>query len=317
MGGRPNIIDGKIDEVIRLYTKEGLSSEAIGKIFHVGKLSVTKLLRRNNIPVRSIGTRYLLNEDFFSSVDTPEKLWVLGWFYSDGYNSEEGNDVRITLNERDEEVLIKMAELMGSNRPIFKVPNLHTSSLIVSRRKISEDLAKLGCVQCKSLIIKYPQHLLSTRKKTCAFLRGVIEGDGCIYVNRKQGRQGPYVALTIACASPEFVYAIKEVFESNWNLYGCIQKTKERPIVGIRFTGSRLNMRRMLNEIYDLKTFGLYLERKYRKYLEAIEILDDMIKNHYHRRSRETVKPELDSGVYSDSLTTPPTVTPEPTYANG
>lgn len=267
-------ITAETASTIETLYREGVSSKVIAERVNLNPRTIVSVLTRRGVPRRpkGAGTKYTLDEDYFATVNTLEKLWVLGWFYSDGYNNEETADVRIGLNDCDVAVLRQIGSLMGSNRPLHMVPMRHVAILTVGRRKLSDDLAKLGCGQRKSLIVEWPSHLLDTRAKECAFLRGVLEGDGCICISGSRGKR--YVGVTISCASPRFVDSLATVFLSNWGLRGCIMKSKDRSVVGIRFTGPRSQLKVMLMEIYDLTILPYHLERKYLKSLEAITVID-------------------------------------------
>jgi hypothetical protein len=289
------------EEIASLYLT-GLSRDKIADKLNISPHWVRLIIEKRGISrsrkeaSRAACTKYAINERFFENIDTLEKCWALGWFYTDGFNCVSPADARISLNEVDEDVLIKLKNLIGSTRPLQYEPNYHRISLVVNRRQFSEDLARQGCVQCKSLIIEYPHAILDTRAKNCAFLRGVLEGDGCIYIGRKPNQPSPYVTVTIACASPSFVNALDGIFQSYWGLKGCIQKNKSRPVVGLRFSASRSKIKAMLDEIYDLKAFDLYLNRKYQKYQEASLLLGQLMANHYHqpwsRWGSPTITPE-------------------------
>jgi hypothetical protein len=274
------------EEVSRLYLS-GLSRDEVARKLNVLSHRVRSIIEKLGISrsqkegTKIFSTKYIVNERFFEHIDTLEKCWALGWFYTDGFNRISPPDARISLNEVDEEVLIKLKNLIGSTRPLQYEPKYHRISLIVSRKQFSEDLARQGCMQNKSLIIQYPHAVLDTRAKTCAFLRGALEGDGCIHVSRIASKRGPHVIVSIACASPEFVSALSDIFLIYWGLKGSIVKNKSRPVVGIKFDGARTKVKEMLDEIYSLKTLNLYLERKYQKYQEASVLLEKLIANHY------------------------------------
>ncbi len=284
------------DDIVALYLT-GVSRDAVAAKLTVGVTRVRFVLSQRGVmrgrkeASRIACTRYTVNERFFEHIDTLEKCWALGWFYTDGFNRVKRPDARISLNVKDEEVLVKLNALFKNTRPLQREPDYNRITLIVSRTPFSTDLDRHGCVQCKSHILKYPHHLMDTRAKTVAFLRGVLEGDGCICISQRP-KQGPYVAVTIASSSRAFVDAWDEVFQSYWGLKGVLQHAKDRPITGIRFEGSREKLRTMLDEVYDLNLFPLYLERKYRKYQEARALLTEMINNSYHQRWSKWGKPK-------------------------
>lgn len=303
------------DEIVALY-QEGCSVGDLCKRYGVKEKQTKRLLRERGVmrsrldAVRAKCTKYSVNERFFESIETLEQCWMLGWLFSDGYNCISPADTRITLHSKDREVLVKMSALLENTRPLLEEPDYHRTSLIISRRRMAEDLHRLGCVQAKSLILQYPHEILNTKAKTCAFLRGLIEGDGCIHVRRTCPRTGPFVQLTIASGSPAFIRSIRQVFEQHWGMKGYLQRQ------AVRFQGKRRQMKAMLEDIYDLGALGLYLERKYQKHLEAMEVLNQAISTHYQQRNRLSKAPP--AGVYEDTPSTPdPFDTPSTPHLNG
>lgn len=274
-------------EIVTLY-QSGKGRGTIARLLGVNEDVVRRTIKRKGIMrgreegARLACTKYHVDEAFFESIDTLEKCWALGWMFSDGYNKTDVGDVRIGLNDRDEEVLIKLGDLMGNTRPLCREPKHVRSTLIISRRKMSDDLAKLGCIQAKSHIVQFPSTVLDTRAKTCAFLRGIVDGDGSI-VTCWQNKLVPSITLTIACASSLFVGSLKTIFTDYWHLSGYVGHTKELPVSGIRFCGSAQNLRNMLAEIYDSP---LSLARKYKQSKEAIAVLDEMIRTRYQLKLR-------------------------------
>ena len=81
------------------------------------------MLVDNGIKVRShreSRKKYDYDETYFSTIDTPEKAYWLGFIYADGYISKKqnGNPVfGITLAE--EEPLIKLNKCLKSTQPAF------------------------------------------------------------------------------------------------------------------------------------------------------------------------------------------------------
>lgn len=45
---------------------------------------------------------------------------------------------------------------------------------------MSSDIAKAGATQCKSHIIKFPNHSILSPELIPHFIRGCFDGDGCI-----------------------------------------------------------------------------------------------------------------------------------------
>lgn len=106
----------QISETIRLYQDEKLSEENVGKEVGLCRTTVRKILKSNNVQIREQKdwlTKYPLNENYFEEIDTPNKAYILGFFYADGNVSGKNNTVQIGLQSRDGYILERMLEEFG------------------------------------------------------------------------------------------------------------------------------------------------------------------------------------------------------------
>lgn len=187
-------------EIIKLY-QSGLTCQAIAAKLGYSYSGIHSLLMRNQIPRRAaLKRQYLIDEDFLDNIDSNDKAYFLGWVFTDGCISRTGT-IRISLQEKDVAVLESLRSLVGSNRPlVFKD---YTNKLValprgkyghrqnqyalnITNRKLWLRIQKLGCPPNKSKILQFPKWL-----PDClfyAFMRGVIEGDGCIVKQRPMVR---------------------------------------------------------------------------------------------------------------------------------
>lgn len=129
--------------------------------------TILKVIKRNNIPLRRMGgqAKYTVNENFFEKIDSHEKAQILGFIYADGSitkrtpTKKAGSDcVRIEIQQRDEIILTQMANIMGYNGKFYfkEIENKKYSKLQISRKKIVEDLIKLGCSSNKTFDLQFP-----------------------------------------------------------------------------------------------------------------------------------------------------------------
>ena len=117
---------------------------------------------------------YHFNENFFEKIDNELAAYWLGFLYADGciITPQQGEqEFKLALAQQDEDALINFKADLNSTYPIRedssrhkKNPN-HQIQLIHSLRsqKTVDDLKKLGCVERKSLILKFSSTNL-TRK---------------------------------------------------------------------------------------------------------------------------------------------------------
>lgn len=128
--------------------------------------------------------------DYFHTIDTPSKAYVLGFIYADGCVYSNGHVMGIGLQPGDVEILeFIRAELqsMCVIRPDAK----GTLRLEIGSHEIIRDLASHGVTPRKSLTLEWPTtvppELLS------AFVHGYFDGDGTVFWTRMaQVREGRY-----------------------------------------------------------------------------------------------------------------------------
>ena len=147
-----------------------------------GRLKVKSCgcLREKNLPEK---------EDFFENIDCESKAYILGFIASDGCIQPELNRIKIDLKDTDEDILIKIQKEIGHKNKLSHYPQgidigdkhyrAHTSRLIISSKKMVKDLEKYGIVKNKSNILNVDLDKIP-KEYFFDYLRGVIDGDGCI-----------------------------------------------------------------------------------------------------------------------------------------
>ena len=214
-----------------------------------------------------LARKFKINQSFFKDINEPEKAYFLGWVYADGTNSGEGLCIR--LQEGDVDILKKLNKLIGSNKPLIyidcskKHPNWNNQySLSLYSKKISQDLESIGCVKNKSnKNIDFP-NIPSEMEKF--FIRGIFEGDGCLYINPKTRAAQFYI-----CGTEKILKKIRKKF----SLLGCsspklIKDKNSKKTYKLRYGGNR-QIIKILKWIYSGKEH-LNLDRKYKKYKELL-----------------------------------------------
>jgi hypothetical protein len=131
--------------------------------------------------------KYKLNELVFEKVSDLASYWA-GFIAADGNIKQPKYGQKIltlTIAERDQNHLKKFRKFIQSNKPIYKYKN-GAYSFEVSSNKICEDLLKNFSVDAKkTLTLKFPNLKLQHR---LAFIIGYIDGDGCLYIDKKTNR---------------------------------------------------------------------------------------------------------------------------------
>lgn len=161
-----------IQKIIELR-ESGKGVTEIGRLLNLDRAAVSRNLKQRGYDT----SRNPLIKDIFHVIDTEEKAYWLGFLYADGYVSKY-NQIEVSLSLKDEEHLYKLKKFINTNTNIIK--DDHRCRLLFCSKEMVADLAKLGCINNKSLTLTFPseeqipQHLLRH------FLRGYVDGDGCL-----------------------------------------------------------------------------------------------------------------------------------------
>lgn len=184
----------EVKEICETYQRNVSMSE-IAKIFGCGTIKPIKRvllaagvkLRTNDEAIR----KYAANYNYFDEIDTPNKAYILGLLYADGCNVM--NDTKcvyrwiLYLQERDSHILedIKSEiEYTGSVKKLSRVKNgvkRNYALLWVCNHHMCSALAEHGVTPQKTRNIVFPSWL--KRPLIRHFVRGLLDGDGCIREN--------------------------------------------------------------------------------------------------------------------------------------
>lgn len=164
------------DDVLNAYTL-GLSMKKISEKSN-GKYTewdIYKILSENNIEKRNVGSRGIINENYFEIINTPEKAYLLGLIETDGSIRQDLSQV--TISQKDSEQWWILCMIRDFIQPDAQSLNIHN-------KKICNDLFKKGIIPNKTytnskenidiLWESVPQEFKYD------FIRGVLDGDGNI-----------------------------------------------------------------------------------------------------------------------------------------
>ena len=239
--------EDQIKQIVELK-KQGKGVTEIGRILNIDRNHVSKHLK-------SLGystDRNPIKKDIFSKIDTEEKAYWLGFLYADGTINKIQGQVSVGLNEKDLGHLEKLKKFLQCNNKISYSETTHSYRLCYCCNQITNDLIKLGCVPNKSLILTFPndEQVPSQFKKD--FMRGYIDGDGCLCYTDKTYYMG-------FVGTEEFIKEAIKFF--NWKECALTSAGQAK---NWRCADKKL-VPEYLHTIYQNST--IYLDRKYEKYL--------------------------------------------------
>ncbi|MFD4931573.1 hypothetical protein ACFWMS_22145 [Peribacillus butanolivorans] len=220
----------------RLHIEENMSLREIAKIYNTSHNVIKKYLVKGGFDYKQ--RIYNLNENYFENLDSLEKLYFLGWIYSDGYvyNHQYNNDsgLCIKLQKLDEYILEYFRKLLEYDRPVktwinnsgYK-PGSEYAEIKIGSKKLFNDLCKYGLMERKTFKLRYPfEHIYDHRP----FILGVFDGDGGIHI-----KPNKMASLTIS-GTKELLEGIRKIFEEELNVER-VQIHKHNNIYQIAYGG--------------------------------------------------------------------------------
>lgn len=210
--------------------------------------------------------RYFLNENYFENIDCEDKAYWLGFMLADGCVKSNSNHVVLNLSSIDESHLSKFINSLDSNYKISKQKNEGTfgmSAVTITSEKLANSLRKKGIIANNKKLFCVDK-LLERH-----FWRGVVDGDGCIYL----GYNGKCPQINISLVGMrETVHGFHkfctEIIPSNAKI---VENFQNKKIDYFGIHGSKALI--ICEALYQ--NANIYLNRKMNKYLNAKEIFID------------------------------------------
>lgn len=254
----------KEKQIIDLYLSKNKSMAFISRELQIPLYTVRKTLQNNNIAIRNNNCYKTksVNEDFFEKIDTPEKAYILGFIYADGYLTNGYFGIHLSI--KDKYMLEKIKELMGSSHKIVdQVRTEPTGSLVYSstfslkNKKIEQDLLDKGVFYRKTKNLKFPTEEQVPQSLVSHFIRGFFDGDGSVYYSNA----GITISLLGTYSMMENILSIfKDLSSTSSKIY---QDKRHDELYYICVGGKN-----MVFPIYQYlyKDASLFLERKKKKF---------------------------------------------------
>lgn len=247
------------------------SIAALSKKYHLGLKTIRTRLQELGIDIVNHQNRVRFNESIFDIIDTEAKAYWLGFLYADGHVGTE-NRFELSLKGEDIEHLKKFNKFMeydGENSKMGKVKcngqEFDRCRWSVRNKHLIEQLQHLGCVQKKSLILKFADLSIFTDKSLIRhFIRGYFDGDGCItYASADHSKMEINILGT-----EQLLNKLQECLNISYKLKS-LNKTNNTTKVLQVHNKPALDI---LHHLYKDST--VYLTRKFEKYQEFCRLYE-------------------------------------------
>jgi hypothetical protein len=165
-----------------MYVDEGLSIRQIGARLGMGHTLVRKQMVALGVARRPQMLHDALDRGYFDSIDTADKAYILGLLWADGTLDPNTCQVRLRLAAEDRTLLDEIGQRLGIGRLHEIAPSGNAKSdqvgLFISSKQIVSALQRLGLTPAKDYTL--PQPVLPAAHLRGDFVRGLIDGDGCL-----------------------------------------------------------------------------------------------------------------------------------------
>lgn len=246
--------------------------------------------------------KYGVNDEFFDIIDTQEKAYILGLLYADGCNYEDEYHFKIDLIQEDQDVLLKIKEVMhytgelkyySEKVKVFDGKSYNAKSqarLNIHSKQLSKQLALKGCTSNKTYTLVFPSKDILPKKLYRHFIRGYMDGDGGISYWVDNNNTGHKKFQINFCGTTDIIKSISEILEIKFKCCPAISDRypdRDNNNLQMSICGNQV-VKHILDWLY--KDASIYMNRKYNKYLELLEEIkrveedDTLYGNAYPRR---------------------------------
>lgn len=275
--------------MVDLY-QQGKNIVEIGKMLDRSFFCVSRHLKLANIQCRDpriSRKRYTVKNDYFESIDTPTKAYLLGMIYADG-NIFDNRRFKLALWDIDEPFLVETAKELDFNGPIYKEHKKGKGhdmrSLTIYGETFVNHLKNKGVIENKTNRLTFPTFI--EPNLIVHFIHGLLDGDGCITLFYR--KKEPYQKVMFAGC----YIVMKGVYDwfISQGIQGQISRNKKNTLSGSVSYGA-VKALRVANILYDHHQ-PLCLSRKKDKYYQMVKRFEER-----RRYKRSKTIPHINKGL--------------------
>lgn len=267
------IINLAIEEYLNT-PEDQRSLTKLGEKYGVKRQTLSKHLKDRGYEVINYQNKLRCDETVFDKIDNEEAAYWLGFLYADGNISSTGNRLEVRLSINDLSHLEKFRKFLKLSTEIRTgICNGNGFCHLAIRNKhLWETLDRLGCHPRKSLILTFPKLNIfegNVKELVLHFIRGYVDGDGCLSIYK---RNTGVIATELSLVGTEsFLKEVNLLFKNKGYISNKSCNNWENKAFQLKF--SFVPSRKIARYLYE--NANIYLERKYKKYLEFCSLEDE------------------------------------------
>lgn len=256
---------------------EGWTQTKLAHLYGVSFSSMQKFIqkqkwaKKKNLDNPTNKRKYQVNDEFFAIQNSVMAYW-LGFLASDGYCVKTTNEFGVGLSTVDIGHLEKLKADLKADNPIKSYVNsegFSCSKLIVTSKKMREDLAQYSIIPEKTFKLEWPS--LLKREYWIDYVRGYFDGDGSVsYLSNQHA-----LKWQICGAQKDFLQHIVDFLFEDYGIPRVNVQTynndRVHPLYNIAY--STRSTERIYGILYHQDC--RYLERKKVKFEECLKRHDE------------------------------------------
>lgn len=250
-------------QIINIY-QSGKSMRQTASILNVTPDKVKYILHKYNINTQKTTKDYpcyrkhQIDLNYFKEINTEAKAYFLGLIAADGYVNNTG--LYLTLKKSDKHILETFIKELQTDLNVIKPFGDDYYKINIHSVNFAQDLHNQGIMQAKSKILKSPS---LPNKLIPHYIRGYFDGNGSIWYDKNVNN---YRVQFVG--AKDVINYIQKFFGTNLKIRNA---TKDGAVTRYGFSGNRQIMK-LLSKIYNSSSSELRLEKKYKKYLDCVEL---------------------------------------------
>ena len=252
-----SLTQSQIDTIVR----GNFSRSKIKEYLNISWPTVKVICKKYNIIPDLDRRTYKPNDNYFK-IWSEEMAYFLGLIAADGHVRRQNNFLMLSLKKTDEKIIENLKEALQYSGPLYTINKKDGQTqccLTVCSKEIVTDLNNLGLSGNKTFDFDWINGMED--KYVSHFVRGMFDGDGCIYINEKKGN-----FETTIIGTDKLTENIKNKYDLFSKKYSG-HLAKRGKVQSLDFNG-KYNALAFLDWIYTNSTQSTRLERKYELYLK-------------------------------------------------
>lgn len=231
--------------------------------------------------------KYSCDRSYFDVINTEEKAYILGLFYTDGNVASKGNQISLGMNDKDVVEFVKKS--LRSTHPIYVVHDVRATGLhyrlSICNESLHTSLIKLGCVPVKSKIIKFPSTDIVPKHLSRFFILGCFDGDGSVFSSDDKNFTWHFIGTHSMCDG------IASYIKGTLNIDMDIKSVQKSKFLYQMRCWKRDSIFKILSHLYDVVSFKM--NRKFLTFAKIKELIEFRPTNQYWMDRKRNEKGEF------------------------